>query len=44
MTVPQRHGEAALGATSIAGLDALVTDFLTDSDGEEVSDAEDDET
>lgn len=44
VTVPQRHGEAALGATSIAGLDALVTDFLTDSDGEEVSDAEDDET
>lgn len=43
VTVPQRHGEAALGATNIAGLDALVTDFLTDSDGEEEPGAKDDE-
>lgn len=29
VAVPQRNGDAALGATSIAGLDDLVSDFLT---------------
>lgn len=29
VAIPQRHGEASLGATSIAGLDDLISEFLS---------------
>lgn len=31
VAVPQHHGDVALGATSIAGLDELISDFLTET-------------
>lgn len=43
VAVPQRHGDAALGATSIAGLDELISDFLsTASDTDDDASPEED--